>query len=305
MRDYKVKTIDALHRGLVVLEVLQDMRAASLHDLYRETGIPKSTLIRIVHTLHARGMVWQRMADGAFLPSHTLQRRAPIDDADWLGEIASPVLERLCQRVPWPSVLSVPRLDYMEVIETNSPRACFDYLTPAPVGCRANMLRSASGRAYLAFCPGQEREAVLRRLAERDLPGDELAHDPAAVRRFVEFTRRRGYGVRAPGYGKTRGDVDDGRNSIAMPISAGGQVLGCVNLTWRMSALTVEQVVERHLGHLRAAVLAIEKQAAARYDTGLAIAAGNGNGNGNGHGGPAVPAARPARAVPQRAGDSA
>jgi IclR family transcriptional regulator, mhp operon transcriptional activator len=305
VRDYKVKTIDALHRGLLVLEVLQDMRAASLHDLYRETGIPKSTLIRIVHTLHARGMVWQRMADGAFLPSHTLQRRVPLDDADWLGEIASPVLERLCQRVPWPSVLSVPRLDYMEVIETNSPRACFDYVPPAQVGCRANMLRSASGRAYLAFCPDQEREAVLRRLAERDLPGDELAHDPAAVRRIVETTRRRGYGERAPDfgdhYGKARGEADDGRNSIAMPISAGGQVLGCVNLTWRMSALTVDQVVERYLGHLRAAVLAIEKRADARHDTGLAIAAGNGNGND----GPAVPTARPSRAVPERAGDRA
>jgi IclR family transcriptional regulator, mhp operon transcriptional activator len=268
MRDYKVKRIDALHRGLLVLEVLQDMRAASLHDLHRETGIPKSTLIRIVHTLHARGMVWQRMADGAFLPSHTLQRRAPLDDADWLSEIASPVLERLCRRVPWPSVLSVPRLDYMEVIETNSPRACFDHVPPAQVGCRGNMLRSASGRAYLAFCPDQEREAVLRRLAERDLPGDELARDPAAVRRVVETTRQRGYGVRAPDFGshdgQAPGEADDGRNSIAMPISADGQVLGCVNLTWRMSVLTVDQVVERHLEHLRAAVLAIEKRAAAR-----------------------------------------
>jgi IclR family transcriptional regulator, mhp operon transcriptional activator len=266
MRDYKVKTIDALNRGLRVLEVLHDMRAASLHDLNRETGIPKSTLIRILHTLHSRGLVWQRMADGAFLPSHTLQLRAPLDDSDWLGEIASPLLERLCERVPWPSVLSVPRLDYMEVIETNSPRACFDYLPPAPVGCRANMLRSASGRAYLAFCPDQEREAILRRLRERDLPGHELAHDAAAMRRVVEITRRRGYAVRAPDfggdYGKTRDQANDGRNSIAMPVSADSQVLGCVNLTWRIGTLTAEQVAERHLEDLRAAVHSIEKQAA-------------------------------------------
>src|SRR6266571_1220213 len=119
MRDYKVKTIGALHRGLQVLQVLHDMRAASLHDLNRETGIPKSTLIRILHTLHTDGMVWQRMADGAFLPSRKVQLRARIDDADWLGEIASPVLEQLCRRAPWPSVLSVPRLDYMETVETN------------------------------------------------------------------------------------------------------------------------------------------------------------------------------------------
>src|SRR5437899_2383379 len=157
MRDYKVKTIGSLHRGLQVLQVLHDVRAASLHDLHRETGIPKSTLIRILHTLHADGLVWQRIADGAFLPSHIVQRRSRLDDdAAWLSEIASPVLERLCMRVPWPSVLSVPRLDYMETIETNSPRACFDHVPPAPVGFRANVLRSASGRAYIAFCPDQE-----------------------------------------------------------------------------------------------------------------------------------------------------
>lgn len=265
MRDYKVKTIGALHRGLQVLEVLHDARAASLHDLNRETGIPKSTLIRILHTLHTDGLVWQRMADGAFLPSHTVQRRSCLDDAAWLGEIASPVLERLCRRVPWPSVLSVPRLDYMETVETNSPRACFDHVPAAPVGFRANMLRSASGRAYLAFCPDQEREAVLRRLRERSVPGHELAHDPAEVQRIVEATRGRGYSVRAPDFGgdycQTRDQVDDGRNSIAMPIGAGGQVLGCLNLTWRMSVLTEAQVADRYLAELQAAVRGVERQA--------------------------------------------
>jgi hypothetical protein len=96
MRNYKVKTINSLARGL---EVLQAMRAASLHDLHQTTGLSKSTLTRIVHTLHCQGMVWQRMADGAYLPSHSLQQRAQLDNADRLVEIASPVLEDLCRRM--------------------------------------------------------------------------------------------------------------------------------------------------------------------------------------------------------------
>lgn len=47
-----------------------------------------------------------------------------------------------------------------------------------------------------------------------------------------------------------------------MPICADGQVLGCVNLTWRMSVLTEAQVAERHLGDLQAAVRTVEKHAA-------------------------------------------
>jgi IclR family transcriptional regulator, mhp operon transcriptional activator len=267
MRHYKVKPIQSLERGLHVLAKLREMRAASLHDLHRATGIPKPTLTRILYTLYRQGLVWQRMADGAFLPSHLMLQRGRLDDTAWLVEIASPVLERLCERVMWPSVLSVPRLDHMEVVETNSPRAYFDELPAGPIGFRANLLRSASGRAYLAFCPDAEREAVLRRLRDRDVVGHELAHDPVAVRRIVAATRRRGYSVRAPDFGghysKTRRELDDGRSSIAMPVRSGGHVLACVNLTWRRKALTLTQVVDRYVGDLCTAVTTIEGRLAA------------------------------------------
>lgn len=267
MRHYKVKPIQSLERGLHVLAKLREMRAASLHDLHRATGIPKPTLTRILYTLYRQGLVWQRMADGAFLPSHLMLQRGRLDDTAWLVEIASPVLERLCERVMWPSVLSVPRLDHMEVVETNSPRAYFDELPAGPIGFRANLLRSASGRAYLAFCPDAEREAVLRRLRDRDVVGHELARDPVAVRRIVAATRRRGYSVRAPDFGghysKTRRELDDGRSSIAMPVRSGGHVLACVNLTWRRKALTLSQVVDRYAGDLRTAVTTIEGRLAA------------------------------------------
>lgn len=273
VRHYKVKPIYGLSRGLHVLQTLGEMRAASLHDLHGATGIPKSTLTRILYTCYQQGLVWQRMADGAFLPSHSLQHRAPLDDADRLVEIASPVLAELCQRVLWPSVLAVPRLDYMEIVESNSPWAYFDdvrdysgQVDVGPIGYRANLLRSSVGRAFLAFCPERERDAVLRRLRERDIPGHELAHDAAFVHRLVATTRARGYSVRAADFGgdyaKTRDEADDGRNSIAMSIRADGRVLGCVNLTWRRTLFGVPQIAERHLRDLRAAVRAVEHRVA-------------------------------------------
>ena len=265
MREYRIKPIESLARGLQVLQVLQTMRAASLQDLHLATGIPKATLTRILVTAHQQGLVWQRMVDGAFLPSHTLQRRTAADDGAWLSEIASPVLAELSERLQWPSVLAVPRLDYMETLETNSSRTYFDGLPQRPHGYRINMLGSAVGRAYLAFSPEPEFEAVIARLRHKDVPAHRLAFDDDALRRLVETTRERGYSFRAPDFGgdynRPRSEVDDGRESIAMPVLLEERVVGAINLTWRRQVLSMTGMVQRHLEDLRAAVRTVEARA--------------------------------------------
>lgn len=258
MKDYKVKTIRALDRGLEVLSYLHKARAASLHELHLATGLPKATLTRVIVTLEKRGMVWQRLADGAYMASHTLQPRAPqLHDEDYLVEVASPVLERLCRKVDWPSILAVPRLDCMEVIETNRPRSYFSHIPLGPIGFRVNMLRSATGRAYLAFCSESERQAMLQRLGSSSEPGNFMARRPEMVKRLLAETRRLGYGHRTPDFGghfdQSRREWNDGRDSIAVPIWAGDEVIAAVNLTWIHKVATVQQVVRAHLPQITAA----------------------------------------------------
>lgn len=264
VRDYQVKSIASLARGFEVVRVLQARRAATLHELYLETGIPKPTLLRILRTANEAGLVWQRMVDNAFVPSFTAQPSVDLDDAEWLVELASPIMDNLTRQVLWPSVLAVPRLDHMETVETNNKRTYFDDLPPSPRGWRVNLLRSASGRAYLAWCPTQERESVLQRLRMRGGPGDELARDPREIRRLVEGTRRQGYGARLPDFGGdyelSRRDYDDRRDSIALPIRHEGQVLGTLNLTWRHGSVTRRRMVRDHLAGLARAVEQIERE---------------------------------------------
>jgi IclR family mhp operon transcriptional activator len=255
MREYKVKTIRALERGLEVLAQLHSAHAASLHDLHLATGLPKATLTRIVATLEKRGMIWQRLADNAYMTSHTVHARSPhLADEDHLVEVASPVLERLCRKVNWPSVLAVPRLDHMEVIETNRPKSYFSHIPLGPIGFRINMLRSATGRAYMAFCSEAERTAVLRRLRSSTEPGNFMARKPAMVERLVDETRRLGYGHRTPDFGghfdKSRREWNDGRDSIAVPVWAGEDVIAVVNLTWIHKVATLPQIVKACLPDL-------------------------------------------------------
>lgn len=258
MRDYKVKSIRALDRGIEVLLYLQRARSASLHDLYLATGLPKATLTRVLTTLEGRGLIWQRLADGAFMASHTYLPSPPqIHDEGFLVEVAAPILERLCRKVNWPSILAVPRLTYMEVIETNRPRSYFSHLALGPIGFRVNLLRSATGRAYLSFCGEDERQAILQRLAASSDPGNYLARKPAVVEKIIEETRHRGYGTRAVDFGghfeKTRRESDDQRDSIAVPIRAGPEVIAAVNLTWIHKVATVPQIVKTCLPHLNQA----------------------------------------------------
>lgn len=266
MREYQVKSVRALSRGFEVLATLERMRAASLHELHTATGIPKATLIRILRTAGEHGLVWQRLADGAFLPSQISHRALASDPTAWLVELASPVMEELVRKVQWPSVIAVPRLTFMEVMETNSSKAYFDDIPYGTSRYQANYLRSSVGRAYLAYCSDDERGAILHRLRERDAPGDALAFDQVGIAAMVAATRRRGFATRAKDFGGDselpRTEVDDGRDSIALPIRRGDQVLATINLSWRRSVVTQAQVLDRSLEDVRAAVHEIERRAA-------------------------------------------
>lgn len=267
MREYHVKQIASLGRGLDVIVALHRLGAATLHELWRETGIPKATLIRILQTAHDKGMVWQRLGDGAFLPSRSLDRFREADDPGWLVETASPVMERLVGKTGWPSVLGVPRGTVLEIRETNSRRAVVDDVVFTGTPYRANILRSASGRAYLGHCDPTRRDAILARLRGDDNPGHALAHDEGGIEATVRAVRARGYALRHPdfagSYDLPRSVHDDGRQSLAVPIRR-GYAIGTINITWRRVAMSTQRAIGRHLGQLQDAAAEIEALAERR-----------------------------------------
>ena len=97
------KTIRALDRGLDVLRIIQESKAVNLNDLHLATRLPKATLLRILKTLVGSELIWQRIADGAYVPSYTFSKRARVfDEETHLAEVAAPILADLCKRVRWP-----------------------------------------------------------------------------------------------------------------------------------------------------------------------------------------------------------
>jgi IclR family mhp operon transcriptional activator len=266
MTAQSVKSIRALERGLDVLQALQTGPGAGLKDLHAITGLPKATLLRILRTLAERNLVWQRMADGAYLPS-SRSGQPKGDDASRLVEVASSIMAGLCERVNWPSVLAVRHGAQMEVIETNRPRSHVSHLPLGPVGAKISMLLTSTGRAYFSFCSQEEREEILAQLQAEAAPEAVMARDAVWVARLVSQTQAQGYGQRDPtiageGVGQ-KVMADDGRNSIAVPVIVAGQVVASLNLTWTRRAAHTAQIVAEHLEDLRAAAAETGRRLAA------------------------------------------
>jgi IclR family mhp operon transcriptional activator len=245
-----------LERGLRVLKSLQEVPIASLHQVYMATRIPKPSLLRILNTLEQAGLVSQRLADGHYRLSGSLGRMSRKRDRyDRVAEAAAPVLHRLCQKVKWPSDLVVPAGDFMERRETSRPYSPF-------INYRENLnlkiywLLTGVGRAYLAFCPGDERERVLERLRKSGRPEDRLAHDPKRLDEILAETRARGFGTRDPGFvGGPYGSppYDDGLAGMVVPLLDGAKVHGTINLLWIRTAFTIEEFASRYLDDLKSA----------------------------------------------------
>lgn len=248
------KRVESLARGLNVLQAVHARPGTSLHELHARTGLPKATLLRSLRTLEDAGFVSRRLADGGYLPASLAARTSPR----WLPliEAAGPSLEALSGEIPWPTDLGVRDGLAMVVLESNRRLSSIG-VNRHPLGARPHMLWSAMGRAYLAFCPEPERQEILAALRASRASEDREARNQARMEKMLRQTRDRGYAVRDASYGVL--DVGSRRrvSAIAVPVMREAAVLACVNCVWLADILQEKEVVERHLGALRAAAARI------------------------------------------------
>jgi IclR family mhp operon transcriptional activator len=269
----KPETIRGLERGLQVLVLLQSRSTSSLHDIHLASGISKPSLLRILGTLEKAGMVSRRLVDGHYRISAFTGGERKRDRHGRVAEVAAPVLDALCQKVLWPSDLLVPAGDHMERRETSQTHSRF-FFYPSErnrVGQRVGWLLTGVGRAYLAFCPEAERNAIVAMLRRSDKPEDRLARDPKRLERILAETRQRGFATRDPifvggNYGMP--PRDDGLAAIAVPLRDRSRVHGSINILWIKAAFTVEQFAARHLADLQTAAAEIVASLRARSPRG-------------------------------------
>ena len=249
--------VQGLSRGLSVLFALSQSAQgrAGVVELGQATGLHRTTVRRLLETLHADGWVHRSPSDGSYRLNRKVRLLAEgFTDDDWISEVATPVLGELLQKIVWPSDLCTLDGDAMLVRETTHRFSPLSFHR-GMVWRRMPILFTSVGRAYLAFCPDEERRAILGLLERGDDDQAALARIPGLVEQMLARIRQQGY---AANEGDWRAEQKIG--AIAVPIRHGPKVLGCLNAVFLRKAMPIETAAQRYLPALRDAVAKIESR---------------------------------------------
>jgi IclR family mhp operon transcriptional activator len=253
-----MKTVNALHRGLEVLLAIDNSSAATLTELYRQTGIPKASLQRILKTLREAGWIERNELESRYIRSAAPGASDP--QVHWRAQVSSlcaPMRAALQRRVSWPLDIAVRDGGCMLILDAHRPSNGLS-VNYRVLGFRPHMLVSSLGRCYLAYCPDGERQTILAALARSKRSFDQLAKEPAELRRLVADARRLGYATRMQS--ATGADSPEHFGALAVPIFSGDVLVACLSCSWLPGVSHEAEIASAHLASLRMTAEAIGRR---------------------------------------------
>jgi IclR family mhp operon transcriptional activator len=248
MRSYP--PVEAVQRALEILRIVNQLRVASVKDIFAATGYPKPTIVRMLETLIADGYVARDdMCNGYRVTSRVQELNAGYSGISLVIEAARPWLVDLTQRLKWPT--GIATREGSSLILQFSTAAISPWSYPyTRVGAVMDLIATATGRAYLAFCSDDERELLLEQanLKGANAPLDNVGDLDSLLQRV----RRDGYAVRDRNIAPLR------TLSLAMPIMGDGKVLAISSISFYRSAISDDRIKEHIVQPLRTVTQRIE-----------------------------------------------
>jgi IclR family transcriptional regulator, mhp operon transcriptional activator len=240
------RPIRALIRGLEALTVLNLRDGATVSEVAQEIHLPRTTVYRILETLCNAGFVFRDASDDRYrLTVMVRALSSGFDDEAWVTRIAKPLIEELGREIVWPVSIATLLGTTMVVRETT------DHSTPLAIerysaGYRAPLLASATGRAYLSFCPAPQRDTLIDILARSGKEEDRLARPPRSdLPRILAEIRAQGYAA----VSRTRRLIEE--VGISVPILLQERVLACLAVRFAASAVAQRTGIERFVPKLK------------------------------------------------------
>jgi IclR family mhp operon transcriptional activator len=229
----------SLHRGLEILDELA-RGPASLQKLHEDTGLPKSTLRRLLATLVERRYIRRGISDGIYRTNVAIPNSTHGEATFRFGklvEVARPHMMRLTEVVKWPSDLHVYHSGRMQILESTHGLSPFESAKGGHADSELNMFVAASGLAYLSTLEISEVAEIFD-YAQRDYRWSpaRFSMTMATLTQELAHVRERGFASRRLSQIK-----QDHRSAIAVPILQAHRPIGAITLIWRRDYMSVDE----------------------------------------------------------------
>jgi IclR family mhp operon transcriptional activator len=243
-RSSRNDSIRAVERAIDVLQALNRRPLSTLHDLHRETGLPKPSIVRLLRTLEAKGLATQASGYGTYqLLGRVKSLSSGYHQEPLIIEVAEERMIAFTRQEGWPLALALFDVDAMIVRACTIPYTSLSMLHSS-LNMRLSMVSRAMGRAYLAHCAPNEQRILIEMLKRSADPEEAMAQNNTAMARMIADVHERGYATRDPLIGPRS-------RTIALPVHDNGRVVASLGFTWIAAAMLMQEAVEQYLPRLR------------------------------------------------------
>ncbi|NMM79376.1 transcriptional regulator [Acidovorax sp. SRB_14] len=254
--ESQYKDVRSLARGLDVLKALNSAPAgmATTTELAEACGMHRTTVKRLLETLRAEGFVRRGEREGQYYLTFEVRRLSEgFEDEAWVAQVAAPLMRASVRELLWPCDLGTMESGFMVVRESTHRYSALSQHR-AMIGEKMPVFVTALGRAYLAACSDDERNALLAMLAQRNDWIGAMARDEAAVAKTVLETQKRGYA-----YNDGEWIHEQHFAAVAVPLRSGERLLGVLNMIFPKAAVSPADLQMRFVPALKALASAIGK----------------------------------------------
>ncbi len=265
------RPIRALLRGLEVLHVLNQHNGATVSEVASTIDLPRTTTYRILETLCVAGYAYRAASDERYRLTIMVRGLSDgFDDEAWVTQIARPYMYELCREIVWPVAIATLSGSSMMIRQTTDHESPLAVEKRGP-GFRVPMLGSASGLAYLAFCPKEQRDTLLEILARSRKEADKPARNKTRVYETLVETRKHGFAVSR----RARRVSDE--ISVAVPIFAEDRLLATLITRFSSTAVDIAEAEKRFVPKLQAVAQRIGQQFVDDHTTDALVSAPTGD----------------------------
>jgi DNA-binding IclR family transcriptional regulator len=186
-----LRTIQAVDRAAALLKAVADSRQPlAVGELASATGLNRSTAWRLLATLERNGLVERDPLTQRYSVGYAIVQMSAAGEYDALVRRARPVLERLAEETGETVSLAVAKrfnLVYIDQVEAAT------IMSPSWLGRAVPLHATSSGKAFLAWLPPEERDALTPARLNRYT--DATITTRRDLEEELEAVRRDGYSI--------------------------------------------------------------------------------------------------------------